>query len=491
MEKEKRMLAADFGASGGRVMAGCYDGKQIKISQIHRFSNDPVWLFGTMHWDFLRLLFELKSGIKKACLSEKADSIGVDTWGVDFGLLDGDGSLMENPVHYRDERTAGIVEKALEKITARELYDITGNQIMEINTAFQLMALKEKRPELLGRADKLLLMPDLFNYYLSGAACSEYTMASTTQLLNAKKREWSAEVIEKLELPGGIFQPIVMPGTKLGNLCSHVCRELSVPAFEVVAVAGHDTQCALAAIPARQEDFIFVSCGTWSLFGTELDGPNMGEMSAKYNLTNEGGFGGKISFLKNIVGLWLLQESRRQWIREGMEYDFGQLEEMAWKEEGKRSFVDPDDALFMPAGDIPGRIREYCEKSGQPVPRTIAQTVRCINESLALKYRKTLEEIKACTGKEYGMIYMAGGGTQSRLLCQLVANVCGLPVYAGPVEATVYGNLLIQLSAAGEVNGLSQMRDLVAASEKIILYEPEEADVWNEIYGRYQTEILA
>lgn len=489
MEKKKRMLAADFGASGGRVMAGSYDGEKIEISQIHRFSNDPVWLFDTMHWDFLRLLFELKTGIRKACQGDRADSIGVDTWGVDFGIIDSTGHLIENPVHYRDKRCAGILDEVYKKISQKELYRITGNQIMEINTAFQLYALVRERPDFFKDGEKLLLMPDLFNYYLSGTACSEYTIASTTQLLDAVCREWSAEIIDKLKLPGRIFQPVVMPGTKLGGLCECVCRELDLPPAQVIAVAGHDTQCALAAVPTRQEDFIFISCGTWSLFGTELEEPCMGELAAAYNLTNEGAFGGKISFLKNITGLWLLQESRRWWAKEGKEYDFAALEEAAKKEGGKKSFIDPDDPLFMPAGDIPGRIRDYCKRTGQRIPSTIAEIVRCINESLALKYKKTLEEIRQCTGKEYSAIYMVGGGTQSALLCQLVADVCGLSVFAGPVEATVYGNILIQLAAMGEVKGLSQMRQLVAASEKIKVYEPGKREEWDEIYRYYQTEI--
>ena len=490
MEKKKRMLAADFGASGGRVMAGSYDGEKIELCQIHRFSNDPVWLFNTMYWDFLRLLFELKTGIRKACQNDMADSIGVDTWGVDFGILDRKGCLMENPVHYRDTRTAGILDEVCRKISREELYQITGNQIMEINTAFQLYALVKERPDFFQGGEKLLLMPDLFNYYLSGTACSEYTIASTTQLLDVSMRQWSAEIMEKLELPGGIFQPVVMPGTKLGSLCDPVCRELALPPVQVIAVAGHDTQCALAAVPAAQEDFIFVSCGTWSLFGTELRKPAMGEMAAACNLTNEGAFGGKISFLKNITGLWLIQESRRWWAKEGKEYDFATLEEMAKKEEGKKSFIDPDDPLFMAAGDIPVRIQDYCKRTGQRIPCTIAEIVRCINESLALKYRKTLEEIRQCTGKEYTVIYMVGGGTQSALLCQLVADVCARPVFAGPVEATVYGNVLIQLAAMGEVEGLTQMRQLVEASEQIKVYEPGKSEEWEGLYRYYRTEIL-
>lgn len=485
----KKLLAADFGASSGRVMAGCYDGDSLRISQLHRFSNDPVWLGGTMYWDFLRLFHELKAGIGKAKELGGADSIGVDTWGVDFGLIDADGHLLENPVHYRDNRTAGMLEEGFARLDQKWFYELTGNQFMEINTAFQLLSLVKNRPDFLQKADRLLLMPDLFNYYLSGTACSEYTMSSTTQLLDARKRGWSEEVIGKLGIPQNLFLPVVMPGTGLDKLQPAICEELGVAPMDVIAVAGHDTQCAMAAVPTEKEDFIFVSCGTWSLFGTELKEPVIDENSIRYNVTNEGGFGGKISFLKNIIGLWLIQESRRQWIKEGYDFDFGQLEEMAAKEAGGECFIDPDDPIFVPAGDVPGRIQEYCQKTGQKVPESIAQIVRCIDESLALKYHIALEEISACTGKTYSAIHMVGGGTQSKLLCQLVADVCGIPVYAGPVEATVYGNLAIQLAAAGEVSGLSQIRQVIRASEQIAVYEPKDTERWKEIYQRYKAEI--
>ena len=484
-QMKKQILAADYGASGGRVMLGEYDGSRIRTSQVHRFVNEPVWLGGTMFWDFLRLFHELKTGIKKAQAYGKADSIGVDTWGVDFGLIDKQGFLLENPVHYRDGRTAGMLEAAWQKVDRDRIYEITGNQFMEINTAFQLLSLAQNRPELLDRAEKLLLMPDLFNYGLCGTACSEYTMASTTQLLDAVAKDWSRELIRGLGLPEKIFLPVIQPGTVLGPLDGRICSELEVKPLDVVAVAGHDTQCALAAVPAREKDFIFVSCGTWSLFGTQLESPVIDARSAAYNITNEGACGGETSFLKNIIGLWLVQESRRQWMREGQEYSFGQLDEMAAAETGGESFVDPDAPVFVPAGNVPERIRTWCRQRGQKVPETPGQIVRCIHESLALKYRSTLEEIRACTGKEYKAIHLVGGGCQSRLLCQLVADVCGLPVYAGPVEATVYGNLGLQLTAAGELSDPGQIRELVLASEEIRVYEPKEQKRWEEIRQRF------
>lgn len=483
---QKKVLAADFGASSGRVMLGSFDGSRIGIEEIHRFSNDPVVLNGTMYWDFLRLFFELKQGIVKAKQYGTMDSIGVDTWGVDFGLLDEAGNLMENPVHYRDLRTAGMLAKSFEKIEKNRFYQITGNQFMEINTAFQLMALKEKRPELLKRAASLLLMPDLFHYFLCGEKVSEYSIATTTQMVEAGRGVWSEEVLGSLGIPNGMLSRIVPSGTRLGALSQEICRELGTGPAEVIAVAGHDTQSALAAIPAAQEDFIFISCGTWSLFGTELKEPLINQLSERYNMTNEGGVGGRISFLKNIIGLWLIQESRRQWIREGKEYSFGHLEQMAAGAVPFQSFIDPDAPEFVPAGNIPERIREYCRQSGQKVPEGEAEIVKCIDESLAFKYRMTLDEIRACTGKEYNAIHMAGGGTQSGLLCQMTANACGCPVIAGPVEATVFGNVAVQLMAAGELKDIEEIRAVTAASVCPVIYEPKDRERWEQEYERYR-----
>ena len=333
------------------------------------------------------------------------------------------------------------------------------------------------------------MMPDLFNYYLSGEKCCEYSAASTTQLLDAVRKEWSGEVIEKLQLPGRLLQKIVPSGTPVGMLRPEICEELGVEPMKVVAGAGHDTQCALAAVPTGEKDFIFISCGTWSLFGTELDTPIINEKSTRFNITNEGGVGGKISFLKNIIGLWLIQESRRQWMREGKEFSFGELEKLAASEEPFRSLIDPDAPEFAPSGNVPRRIREFCKRTGQPVPETEGQLVRCINESLALKYRMALEEIKECTGKEYPVIHMVGGGTQSALLCQLTADACKCPVYAGPIEATVYGNIAIQLMAEGVIGSLEEIRSVIKASEDIRRFEPQKPDEWEAVYRKYREDI--
>lgn len=488
--EETRVLAIDFGASSGRVMLGTYDGNKITAKEIHRFSNDPVIVNGTMYWDVLRLFYEVKQGMIKAKAYGNIDSVGVDTWGVDFGLLDEAGYLLENPVHYRDSRTEGMLEKGFELMPREEFYQATGNQFMEINTAFQLLSLKEQRPELLSRADRLLLTPDLFNYFLSGVKKSERSIVSTTQMSNPYEIGWAKEVVSKLGIPGKILTEVVPTGTVLGPILPEIQEELGVNPMDVIAIAGHDTQCALTAVPSKEDDFIFVSCGTWSLFGTELDTPIVNKKSEELNVTNETGTEGKTSFLKNIIGLWLIQESRRQWIREGEEFSFSELEKMAEEAESFRCFIDPDAPEFVPAGNVPERIREYCRKTGQKVPETKGQIVRCINESLALKYRYSLEEIKTCTGKEYHAIHMVGGGTQSRLLCQFTAYANGIPVIAGPVEATVYGNIAIQLMAKGKIADLKEARKVVSASEEPVTYMPENTGEWDKAYEFYKNNIL-
>lgn len=481
----KRILAFDFGASSGRAMIGIYDGDTIKLEEIHRFSNDPVMINDVMYWDTLRLFYEIKQGILKAKHAGGFDSIGIDTWGVDFGLLDKDGNILENPIHYRDKRTEGMLEESFKRISKEEFYKITGNQFMEINTAFQLLSLVKERPEMIERTETLLMTPDLFTYMLTGKKCTEFSIASTTQLLDANKGTWSDRVLEALQIPKRIFTDIVPCGTVIGPLSDSICEELGVEKVNVVAVASHDTQSSLIAVPTKEKDFIFLSCGTWSLIGTELDSPIINEKSEKYNITNEGGYGGTTTFLKNIIGLWLIQESRRQWIREGKEYSFGDLEKLASEASPLKCFVDPDASEFVSQGNIPKRISEYCKRTEQVVPETIGEIVRCINESLALKYRKSLEEIEDCTGKHYDTVYMVGGGTQSRLLCQFTANSCKKRVVVGPIESTVLGNIVLQLVATGEVNGLQDGRDLIANSQDFQVYEPEDIEQWDYAYKNF------
>ncbi len=481
-EMKRQMLAIDLGASSGRVMLGTYDQGNLQMKELHRFANGPIEEDGHLRWDVPRLLAEIKCGLAKAVGSGPIDSLSVDTWGVDFGLLDEQGELLENPVHYRDNRTEGMCKAVDQWIPEKKLYEITGIQRMEINTLFQLQALRMKNPEVLAKAKTLLFMPDLISYLLCGEMCCEYSIASTSQMLDAKKRTWSEEILEGAGIRKDLFPKLVMPGTRIGTLKPELQEELGLGSVAVIAGAGHDTQSAMAAVPAMEEDFLFLSCGTWALFGTELDKPCMSEMAAERQVTNEGGAGGMISFLKNIIGTWLIQESRNQWKREGREFSFGQLEEMASQADAFTCLLDPDAPEFAVPGDMPARIRDYVRRTGQQIPETEGAVVRCINESLALKFRRAMEDIVACTGKKYQALYIVGGGCQSSLLCQMTANACDCVVCAGPVEATVMGNLGIQLMALGEMKDLKQLRAVVRASETCKRYVPDNAEAWRRIY---------
>ncbi len=484
-----QVLAFDFGGGSGRAILGRLENGKILMEEVHRFSNDPVTVNGTMYWDTLRHFFEIKQGILKAKQKGGFVSLGIDTWGVDFGLLDEHGELLESAVHYRDDRTLGMQEEVFAAIPKEEIYNLTGNQFENFNTIFQLYALVKKRPWILERADKLLLTPDLYNYFLTGEKKAEYTMATTMQLLDARKREWSGRILQALKIPERLFPEIVPSGTIIGSLKSDICEELGVEPAKVIAIAEHDTQSAVVSVPTQEKDFIFISCGTWSLFGTELEAPVIGEKSFAANISNEGGYGNKTTLLKNIIGLWLAQESRRQWQREGCEYSFGQLEEMALTAEPFQSFIDPDAPEFVAAGNIPQRIREFCRKTGQKVPETAAEIMCCINQSLALKYRYALEQIEACTGKHYPVIHVIGGGIQSKLLCQMTAGANGRKVIAGPVEATALGNIAVQLMTLGEIRDVTEARHIIAASEATYEYLPRDCDKWNAAYEKFKSYI--
>lgn len=478
----KRVLAFDFGASSGRAIIGCFDGDKITLEEVHRFSNDPVSVGGTVYWDVLRLFYEIKQGIIKAKIAGGFDSIGIDTWGVDFGLIDSEGKLMENPVHYRDARTAGLVDEAFKTMPKEKLYGITGIQFMELNTLFQLISLKKYRPWMLERADKMLFMPDLFGYMLTGKMCAEYSIASTSQLIDLDKRTWSKEILDAFGIKESVFAPLVQPGTVLGELSKEVCEECGVDPVPVISVCGHDTQSAITSVPCADGDFAFLSSGTWSLFGTELDKPIVNETSMNINITNEGGFDGSTGFLKNIIGLWLIQESRRQWKREGKEYSYADLEKLALAAEPFRCFIDPDAPEFVPHGNIPERVREFCRKTGQFVPETVGEIMRCIYESLAMKYRLTFEKLRECTERDYPVIHVIGGGTKDGLLCQMTANSCDRTVKAGPIEATVMGNVAVQLMSDGSVKNIGQARKIVADSSELKTFEPKDTDKWAGAY---------
>lgn len=484
---EKRVLAFDFGASSGRAILGVFDGEKITLKEVHRFQNEPVKAGGTVYWDVLRLFHEINQGLVAAENAGGFDSVGIDTWGVDFGLIGRDGMLLENPIHYRDTRNAGMIEKASQFMTLDRIYEITGIQFMDFNTLFQLLSLKLNRPHILENADKLLFMPDLFNYLLTGKIAAEYTIATTSQMIDIKTYDWSKEILESFGIPEKILPPVASTGDILGEISDDLCEELGISKAKVVLVASHDTQSAVTAVPSAEKDFVFISCGTWSLFGTEVDEPIISEASKKMNITNEGGYGYTTAFLKNICGLWLIQESRRQWGRTGKQYSYAELERLALQAEPFKCFIDPDSPEFTPMGNIPERVSKYCERTNQRVPVSVGEIMRCIYESLALKYKYTFDAIKKCTGKDYDKIHIMGGGTKDGLLCMMTANACNATVLGGPIEATVLGNIAIQLISSGDIKNISEARSIIAASENLKVYEPDSVSEWEEAFSRFIT----
>ena len=483
----KKVLSFDFGASSGRAMLASFENGKIEMTEIHRFSNDPVTVNGRMYWDVLRLFFEIKTGITKAVNAGGFDAIGIDTWGVDFGLINKKGELIGNPFHYRDQRTKEIPERIFNEIISKEeLYHRAGMQFMHFNTIYQLMYLKYNEPELLAQADKFLMMPDLFAYFLTGEMKEEASIASTSNLLNPNTKDWDFELIEKLGLDKKLFAPIVKSGSVYGYLSDGICAELGCKKVPVVAVCSHDTASAVAATPASTDDFVYISCGTWSLFGIESKTPFLSDEAYKADFTNEGGFDGTIRFLKNIMGLWLIQESRRQWRREGTEVGFDTLEKEALECEPFKCFINVDDPMFETAGNLPKRVLEFCEKTGQYVPKNRGEIMRCIYQSLAMKYKHTYNMLSDFTKRDYKSINILGGGIKDKLLCRLTADATGATVLAGPTEATVMGNIAVAFYALGEIADFKEIRKTVANSTDLKEYIPKNTDEWNKAYEDYK-----
>jgi len=479
-------LAVDLGAESGRAVLGRFDGERITLEEVHRFPNAPVRLPDGLHWDVLRIAGEVKDGIAKATRNgRRIESLGVDAWGVDFALLDSDGCLISNPNHYRDLRTEGMDERAFDRMPKEEIYGITGIQFMQINTLYQLLAM-EGSP-LIQAAQTLLLIPDLISYWLTGEKACEFTAASTTQLCDARSGGWARDLLEKMRFPGHIFAEIVPPGTQLGPLLPEVAEETGAKErLPVTAVASHDTASAVVAVPAEGKDFAYISSGTWSLVGVELPKPAVEPEGMHTNFTNEGGFGGTTRFLKNVMGLWLLQECRRTWAREGREYSYEELTRLAQAVPAAGCLLDPDHPAFLPPGDMPGRIRRFCRETHQSPPEEPGEVVRCVLESLALKYRWVLERAEEITGRRTRVIHVVGGGVQNTLLCQLTADATRRPVRAGPVEATALGNLMVQAYARGYLGSLEEIRTAVRdSSVEVHDYQPTgSADEWDEAYKR-------
>ena len=486
---ELKMLAIDLGASSGRGIVGSFNGKTLSLRENHRFSNDPVTLNGRLHWDILRIFHEIKQSITKTVLEgDNVSSIGIDTWGVDYALLDKHGRMLSNPVHYRDTRNDGVQKKINRIVPAQELYAVAGIQDLNFNTVYQLFTDKEESPEKWELADRMLNIPDLLNYFLTGVMANEYTILSTGALLDAKKRAYAFDLLDRLGISREIFGEIVQPGTVLGGLLPQVLGETGKTDAKVMTVASHDTASAVLAVPTQEEDFIYISSGTWSLMGTELKEPLINDRSMNANFTNEGGALGTVRFLKNIMGLWIIQESRRQWKREGKDYSFAQMEAWAKEATAFRSIINVDHPSFSTPGNMPEKIRDYCRMTGQPIPETVGEVVRCIYESLALKYRHVAQLIQEMMGKQAKVIHVVGGGTKDGFLSQMTADACGIPVAAGPEEATAIGNLMMQAIAAGEVANIKQAREIISASFDLKHYTPTaDRAAWDEAYGKFCT----
>jgi rhamnulokinase len=459
------VAAVDLGASSGRVMVGRVDSDHLELLEAHRFSNQPVHIGQTLHWDILSLYSGVLDGLRAAGRTYRLDGVGIDSWAIDYGLLDSTGALLGNPVSYRDGRTAGVMQRVLSTVGAEAVYATTGLQNLPFNTVYQLVSALDT--PMLAAARQLLLIPDLLAYWLTGVAGAEVTNASTTQLLDARTRGWATPLMAQLGIPTGIFPPLRDPGTRIGTLLPSLAG--LDPAPPVFAVGSHDTASAVVGVPARDEHFAYISCGTWSLVGVELPTPVLTEASRRANFTNELGVDGTVRYLRNVMGLWLLQESLRSWGDPAL----SALLDGAAAAPPFVSLVDPDLPEFLPPGDLPARLADACRRTGQPVPTSPAATVRCVLESLALAHRRAIRDAQELSGRSVSTVHIVGGGARNALLCQLTADACGLPVIAGPVEATAWGNALVQARALGAVSGgLGELRALLARHTPTVRYEP-------------------
>lgn len=483
-------LGIDIGAESGRVMAGLWDGKRMRLEEIHRFPNGGVMLADSLRWNTLNLWAEIQAGLAIAAKKHGSAivSVGVDTWGVDYVLLSRTGELLGVPFHYRDARTRGILAKAFARVPRDEIFAATGLQFMEINTLFQLLALQRASPELLTAAETLLMTPDFLNYCLCGARVSEFTIATTSQCVNPRKRAWDVDLLRRFGLPEKIFPEIVPPGSRVGPLRAALAERVGLGRVNVVAPAAHDTGSAVAGTPARQTglcNWAYLSSGTWSLLGVEMGEALLAPRVLELNFTNEGGIDGTYRLLKNIMGLWLLQQCRRAFAQNGREFSYEHLVQLAAEAPAFRSLVNPDDDRFLNPPDMPRAIQDYCLETGQPPPETEGQFARCILESLALTYATVLDGLESLTATKIEVLHVVGGGSRNQLLNAFTASGCGRPVISGPTEATVLGNVLVQARTHGEVKSLADIRAVVRESSEVAEVAPKNSDSWQDARGRF------
>ncbi len=487
MSTERVFLAVDLGAESGRVMAGAYDGERLRLEELHRFPNEPVTRRGHRHWDIRGLFEEIKTGLAKAAetYGSALVSVGVDTWGVDYGLLDAEGRLLGDPFHYRDARTDGMQEKVYQKVSRKELYRATGIQSHFFNTLYQLYSELDDGPAALERAERMLFTPDLISFWLAGRAVNERTIASTSQLLDPRTGNWAGGLLEKLGIPEKLFGEVVPPGTVLGPVLPEIAAGTGAEGLNVVAVGSHDTASAVAAVPAGGEGHAFLSSGTWSLMGVDSPGPVITERTLEYGFSNESGVCETITLLKNISGLWLVQECRRAWADQGEKLSYDDLTRMAGQAPPFAAIIDPNYAEFAHPGNMPEKIARYCRATGQAPPADKGATVRTALESLALSYRQTFDQLEEVTGRCLDALHIIGGGSQNRLLNQFAADATGRTVTAGPVEATSAGNILMQMIAREDLASLAEGRALVRRSWETEVYTPSDTSTWDEAFDRF------
>jgi rhamnulokinase len=484
-DQDRRYVALDFGAESGRTVVGRIADDKLQIEPVHRYANTPVRMGGTLYWDFARQYGDILAGMTKAAADGPIHSVSVDTWGVDYGFIDARGRLIGNPVHYRDTRHETMLEACFETIPRDELYMATGIQFMSINTLYQLLSEARSDDPIHEQADKLLMMPDIFNHFLCGVDVAEYTEATTGQTIDPWTRDWARPVFDRLGIPTHFLPEIVQPGTELGTLLNEVADATGCRGTRVVAGASHDTPSAVAAVPLAGPSTAYISSGTWSLVGLEVREPVVTEATLAANITNEGGYDDTITLLKNVMGLWLVQQSRKALWPGGNAPSYEEICELAQTGPQWSAFVDPDDPRFLWPGDMPTRVREYCAETDQPVPYETATLWRVIFESLALKYAWVVDQLGAVTGQEIERIHIVGGGSQNELLCQMTANAAKCEVVAGPIEATAIGNIAIQAITSGELDDLSQARELIARSFPMKTYEPK-GFFWREARERFE-----